>query len=491
MVEEKVTRQFIEEKLATEKEMAWDPQKKGEIFALSERFKCFLDAAKTERESVREAERFAQENGFMLLTELQEKAANGEIQDVMGKKFYHINRDKNIIMGVLGKEINKGIKAIVSHVDAPRLDLKLRPFYEDSDSTLAFAKTHYYGGIKKYQWLNIPLALHGTVVKENGEVVNLVIGEDEADPTFVICDLLPHLSRKTQGKDKASELITGEQLNVLMASLPFIEEMSKEEQKMFFTSLKKSVYFHLLKILYEEYGLIEEDFTTAEVEIVPAFRARDLGLDRGLIASYGMDDRVCAFLSMEALNEIKNPERTCAIWFADKEEIGSEGNTSAQSRYFTNVISDIVNLYEPKAPESYLWKILNESHILSADVSAGLNPNFKEVYDMKNVPKLGYGVVMTKATGARGKSGANDANPEYLAQLRQIMNQHKIKWQIGEMGKVDEGGGGTVAMFLAKSGAEVVDCGPALLSMHSPYEVCSKADIYELYRFFKVFMNEL
>jgi len=475
--EGKTKGQLLEEKLVWKPQNVWLVRDHSEIFALAERYKYFLSTAKTERECVSFAEKFAIANGFIEYEELVAKIAQGEIDQLKGQKVYAVNRRKNIVLAILGDDIREGLNIIVSHVDSPRLDLKAHPFYEDT--CLALAETHYYGGIKKYQWVTIPLALHGKVVKQNGEEIDFVIGEAEDDPIFTITDLLPHLSHRTQDSKKMSEGISGEQLDLLVGSIPVQDEKVKEKVKLF-----------LLQILHEKYGLIEEDFVSAEIEAVPAYQARDIGFDRGLIGGYGHDDRVCAYASLEAISEIENPARTAIAYLADKEEIGSDGNTGIKSSFLLDFVSDLIELYQPNVNDRILRKVMAKSQVLSADVNGAIDPSFKEVYETKNSCQVGYGLVLTKYTGARGKSGSNDANAEFVGKLRRLFNEAGIKWQTGELGKVDEGGGGTVAKYLAKYGAEVIDCGPAILCMHAPMEICSKADLYEMWAAFKVFYEK-
>jgi aspartyl aminopeptidase len=353
------------------------------------------------------------------------------------------------------------------------MDLKQNPLYEDGGFSML--DTHYYGGIKKYQWVTIPLAIHGVVLKKGGEKINIVIGEDDNEPVLYITDLLPHLAAKQMGK-KLSEGIEGENLNILFGSIPISDKEAKNRVKL-----------NTLKLLNEKYGITEEDFTTAELEVVPSGRSRDVGLDRSMVMAYGHDDRICAYTSLEAIVEIENPDKTCVALFVDKEEIGSVGATGMHSRFFENTVAEVMDL-AGQYNELKLRRALANSKMLSSDVSAADDPNYPGVIEKKNGAFFGKGIVITKFTGSRGKGGSNDANAEFLGQLRDIFNENGIIWQTAELGKVDEGGGGTIAYILAQYGMEVVDCGVALLSMHAPWEIASKADIYETYRAYKVFL---
>jgi aspartyl aminopeptidase len=369
--------------------------------------------------------------------------------------------------------MENGLNIVGSHVDSPRIDLKQNPLYEDGGFSML--KTHYYGGIKKYQWVAMPLAIHGVIIKKGGEKINVVIGEDDNDPILYISDLLPHLAGKQMGK-KLSEGIEGEGLNVLIGSMPLTDKEAKSRVKLL-----------TMKLLNEKYGINEEDFTTAELEIVPAGKSRDLGLDRSMVMAYGHDDWICAYTSLRAILEVENPERTCVGLFVDKEEIGSVGATGMHSKFFENCVAEIMEL-AGQYSELRVRRTLANSKMLSSDVAAADDPNFPGVIEKKNGAYFGKGIVITKYTGSRGKGGSNDANAEFLGELRDIFNDNGIVWQTAELGKVDEGGGGTIAYILAEYGMEVVDCGVAVLSMHAPWEVASKADIFETYRAYKVFL---
>lgn len=455
------------------KENGWNCINSREVvFDFSEGYKKFLDGAKTEREFVTEGIKLVEKNGFV----------NAEKKDklTVGDKVYYVNRGKNLVLAVIGKEdIENGINYVVSHVDSPRLDLKGNPLYEDLD--LAYMKTHYYGGIKKYQWASLPLALHGVVVLASGEKVEITIGEKDEDTVFTIPDILPHLSAKIQGDRKTGEVIKGEELQIIVGSIP-----SSIEDK----DVKEKIKYTVLEILNRDYGMIEEDFISAELELVPAGRCRDLGFDRSMIGGYGQDDRICGYTSMMAIIDLKEiPERTAVCFLADKEEIGSTGSTGLKSDYINYVTGDMIYKLKGNFNEMMLRKTLWNSNAMSSDVNAGIDPIFRSVHDAQNAAKIGYGVVVTKYTGARGKSGTNDADAEYVGKIRKMLNDAKVNWQIGELGKVDEGGGGTVAMYLAHLGINTIDIGPALLAMHSPFEVSSKLDVYETYRAYKVFFR--
>lgn len=440
------------------------------IFNFSENYKNFLDNGKTEREVVKISKELAEKNGFVNIHSKQTL--------IPGDKIYFINRDKNIVLSIIGEDnILNGINYIVSHIDSPRIDIKANPLYEELD--LAYMKTHYYGGIKKYQWAAIPLALHGVVILENGNKIEITIGENENDPIFMIPDLLPHLWGKSQAERKAPEVFQGEELQILVGSIPlYLEECDSKEL----------IKQHILNILNNKYGFSEEDFVSAELELVPAGKSRDLGLDRSLIAGYGQDDRICAYTSLKAIIDFnKIPKKTIVCFLADKEETGSNGSTGLQSNYLEYFTSEIIEKINNVINTNDLQKTLWNSKALSSDVNVAMDPIFKGVHDSMNAAKLNNGIVITKYTGSRGKSGTNDADAEYVAEIRRILNQNNINWQIGMLGKVDEGGGGTVAMFLAQKGIKTIDVGPALLSMHAPMEISSKLDVYETYRAYLAF----
>ncbi|HWP98720.1 MAG TPA: aminopeptidase [Syntrophomonadaceae bacterium] len=427
----------------------------------------FLNRARTEREAVECIVQLAEEKGF---TALQDNTVLSP-----GQKLVIADKDKVCALVIVGQQpLEKGINLVASHIDAPRLDLKARPLYEADG--MALFKTHYYGGIKKYQWVGIPLAMHGVVVKKDGKQIRFRIGDDPNDLAFTIADLLPHLA-KDQMEKKMSEAIKGEDLNVLVGSQPQAEADTD------------AIKNQIILLLKDKYGIDEEDFTSAEVEVVPAFLAREIGFDRSMIGSYGQDDRVSAYTSLKAILEVEKPQRTACCLFVDKEEIGSTGNTGLQSLLIENLMAEL--MHRSGQHDYYtIRKALANSSALSADVNAAVDPNYPEVFEKMNCSFLSQGVVVTKFTGSRGKSDSNDANPEFLARIRQLLDQNQVVWQVGELGKVDIGGGGTVAQYMARYGMEVVDCGVALLGMHSPFEVASKADIYMAYKAYKAFFQD-
>ena len=428
-----------------------------------EGYKNFLDAAKTEREAVDYVLNIAKANGFTEFKADRHYSA--------GSKVYYNNRGKSIILAVIGsRDIEDGVKIAAAHIDSPRLDLKPNPLYEEAETALF--KTHYYGGIKKYQWTAIPLALHGVVVKKDGETVEINIGEDDNDPKFVITDLLPHLAAN-QMKSTMSEGIKGEGLNVLVGSRPFDN-----------TDCAQNVKLNILNILFEKYGIKEEDFLSSELEIVPAFKACDIGLDRSMIGAYGHDDRVCAYPALMSILDTEDPKYTSLCVLTDKEETGSDGNTGLNSSYLKYFIYDLAECMGAKG-----YKVLSNSKCLSADVNAAFDPNYPEVFEKNNTAFINRGVVITKYTGSRGKSGTSDASAEFMAEIRSLLDSTNVCWQTGELGKVDEGGGGTVAKYVASLNIDVVDVGVAVLSMHAPLETVSKLDVYMAYRTFFEFFN--
>lgn len=461
----------LQDKLFQKKENGWetvDTRTKEEIFNLSKEYMNFLNKAKTEREFISEAIKMAEENGYKDIVEYEKLKP--------GDKIYFVNRGKSMYLSIIGSEnIEKGIHIIGSHVDSPRLDLKPNPLYEDTE--LAYFKTHYYGGIKKYQWTTIPLSIHGVIVKTNGEKITINIGEDEDDPIFTITDLLPHLAQEQMEK-KLKNGIDGEDLNLLIGSIPYNDKEAKEKVKL-----------NILNILNQKYGIIEADLQSSELEIIPAFKAKSLGFDYSMIAAYGQDDKVCAYTSLAAMMSLEQVKDTAVCILSDKEEIGSMGNTGMESHMFDFFISEILNKLGINKP-NLLDKVFCYSKMLSSDVDAGFDPIYASVSDKLNAGFIGKGISINKYTGARGKSGASDANAEYVAWLRNILEKNDIKYQIAELGKVDIGGGGTIAYILANKGADVIDCGVPLLSMHSPYEVTSKFDIYSAYETYKAFWKE-
>jgi aspartyl aminopeptidase len=466
----------LEDRLGMKRTISWadvDNRMLRKIMNFSEDYKKFLDECKTEREAVSYMVKQLRAKGFKSIDEHKP----GKVK--AGTKLYEVNRDKNLVISVIGKQpLEKGLNIIAAHIDAPRLDLKQNPLYEDGETQLALLKTHYYGGLKKYQWVNTPLALHGKFIKADGSEVNFRFGDNPGDPVFVITDLLPHLAHKRQAPKKISEAIKGEDLNVLIGSMPLKDK-----------SVKKKVKFWVLEYLNQEYGIIEEDFVSAEIEVVPAGNAQDIGFDRSMIGGYGHDDRVCAYTTFKAIMDVKNPAHTTLALLIDKEEIGSDGPTSIRSRFMFDAIGNILGLMDSDYRESTLRNVMTRSKALSADVNAGINPLFKEVHEKMNAAKLGYGIVVTKYTGSGGKYLANDASAEYMGAIRRMLNDNKIPWQTAELGKVDEGGGGTVAKHIAIHNMDVIDIGPPVISMHSPFEIASKVDIFYTYETFRVFFG--
>ncbi|MEA1974979.1 MAG: aminopeptidase [Bacillota bacterium] len=472
MSEEKSEFKVFEEKVKKEFKNAWENIEDRNIaFSFADEYKTFLDNSKTERLCANEIIKYAKENNY---SNLEDIIKDGKSL-LPGAKVYAENKGKSVIMAVIGKKnVSKGLNIVGSHIDSPRIDLKPNPLYEDSN--LALMKTHYYGGIRKYQWATIPLSMHGVIITKDNKTVNVSFGEDESEPVFYISDLLPHLA-KDQNKKTFAEGITGENLNLIVGSIPYGDKDTKEKIKL-----------NVLRIFNEKYGIIEEDFLSAEIEIVPAGKARDVGFDKGLILGYGHDDRICTFSALKGLLEIANPVKTAMTVFVDKEEVGSQGNTGAQSKFVESVISELINLQEDFNQLKVRRAIAN-TQVLSADVGAGLDPTYPEVSEKRNSAIIGNGVQLVKYTGSRGKGGCNDANAEFVGEVRKIFNDNNITWQIGELGKVDQGGGGTIAYILANDGAEVVDCGTPVLGMHSPYELISKADLFMTYKAYKAFMN--
>jgi aspartyl aminopeptidase len=461
----------LKEKLFNKKDNGWeslDSNQKEEVFDLSKKYIDFLNVAKTEREFIKHARKLANENGYKDIMEFDTLKP--------GDKIYFVNREKSMYLAIIGeKSIEEGLHIIGSHVDSPRLDLKPNPLYEDTG--LAYFKTHYYGGIKKYQWTTIPLSIHGVIVKANGEKIEVNIGEDEEDPIFTITDLLPHLAQEQMEK-KLKNGVDGEDLNLLIGSIPYSSSKISEKVKL-----------NILNILNQKYGITEADLTSSEIELVPAFKARSLGFDGSMVAAYGQDDKVCAYTSLHAMMELENVKNTAVCILSDKEEIGSMGNTGMESHMFDFFISEMLNKLGVNRP-NLLDKVFCFSKMLSSDVDAGFDPMYASVSDKHNAGFLGKGISLNKYTGARGKSGASDANAEYVAWVRNILERNNIKYQIAELGKVDIGGGGTIAYIIANKGADVIDCGVPVLSMHAPYEVTSKYDIYSAYKTYKAFWEE-
>ena len=457
-----------------ERKFAWTTYTDDDLAKLeriAKDYEKFLDNGKTERECVNQAVAMAEAKGYKPLCAAIEKGEALKPGDCV-----YVNwMGKAIMMFKMGKQpLEKGLNIVGAHIDSPRMDLKQNPLYEDTG--IAYLDTHYYGGIKKYQWVTLPLALHGVVAKKDGELVNVVIGEDPSDPVVGISDLLIHLAADQMGK-KASVVIEGEELNVIIGSKPVNDEEAKEPVKE-----------AMLAILKEKYGIEEEDFLSAEIEVVPAGPARDFGLDRSMILGYGHDDRVCAYAQIDSILSIDEvPEKTVCCILADKEEIGSVGATGMTGKYFENAVAELINL-EGNYSDLKLRRALAASRMLSCDVSAGYDPNFAGVFERKNSAYIGKGVCFNKYTGSRGKGGSNDANAEYLGSLRKLMEDANVNYQTAELGKVDQGGGGTIAYICAVYGMEVIDSGVAVLSMHAPWEIISKADLYEAVKAYRAFM---
>ena len=442
-----------------------------ELEQVNQDYRTYLDNGKTERECVREAIKMAKQAGYR---DLKEVMAGGETLKA-GDCVYAVCMDKTIALFQIGEEpLENGMNILGAHVDSPRIDLKQNPLYEAAE--FAYFDTHYYGGVKKYQWVTIPLAIHGVVVRKDGTVEEIVIGEDEKDPVFVITDLLIHLAAE-QLEKKAAKVIEGEKLDLLIANKP-LKDTEKE-----------AVKANVLKLLKAKYDIEEEDFVSAELEIVPAGKARDGGLDRSMVIAYGQDDRVCAFTSLLAMLEVKGVKRTSCCLLVDKEEIGSVGATGMQSRFFENVVAELLSVTGDYS-ELKVRRALANSKMLSSDVSAAFDPMFEACFEKNNSAYFGRGITFNKYTGSRGKGGSNDANPEYIAQLRNILAKHNVAYQTAELGRVDVGGGGTIAYILANYGMEVIDSGVPVLNMHAPWEVTSKADVYEAYRGYKAFLIE-
>ena len=461
----------MEKNILNKKTCGWknlSSKERDEIFDFSDGYISFLNKCKTERETSKYIIEKLKSNGFIDIKNVRKLS--------FGDKVYMLNRDKSVYAAIIGEEkLENGFNLVGSHIDSPRLDLKPNPLYEDAK--LALFKTHYYGGIKKYQWTTIPLSIHGVIAKANGEKILVNIGEDENDPIFVITDLLPHLAQDQMEK-KLKNGIDGEDLNLLLGNIPYGNKSEAEAVKL-----------NILNILNQKYDITEADLLSSELEVVPAFKARSLGFDGSMVAAYGQDDKVCAYTSLKAMMSLENVKTTAICILSDKEEIGSMGNTGMESHVFDYFISELLN----KTGENrtnLLDKVFCFSKMLSADVDAGFDPLYASVSDRHNAGYLGKGISLNKYTGARGKSGASDANAEYVAWVRNVLEKNDIKYQVAELGKVDVGGGGTIAYILANKGVDVIDCGIPLLSMHSPYEVTSKFDIYSAYRTYKSFWEE-
>ena len=456
-----------------ERKIAWEKYSQEEmkkVFAFAENYRQFLSLGKTERECVKLAVAEAKAHGY---EDLQDVIASGKTLKT-GDKVYSVCMGKTLAMFQIGEEpLENGMNIVGAHIDSPRIDLKQNPLYEDTD--MAMFDTHYYGGIKKYQWVALPLALYGVVAKKDGTTVDIAIGDDPSDPVFGISDLLPHLAREQMTKT-ASKIIEGEDLNLLIGSIPV-----KDEEK---DAVKKNV----LALLKEKYDIEEDDFISAEIEVVPAGAARDYGFDRSMIMGYGHDDRVCAYPSYEAMFELGSVKRTAVCLLVDKEEIGSTGATGMTSFWFENTAAEVINACGDYS-DLKVRRCLNNSRMLSSDVSAGFDPNYPSVMEKNNSSFLGKGLTFNKYTGSGGKSGSNDANTEYVALVRRIMDDANVTWQTAELGKVDAGGGGTIAYLMAKYGMDVIDSGVPVLSMHAPWEIISKADLYEALKGYIAFLN--
>ena len=466
MAKKELTAKELKEKLFMKKKnavlrMTDEELKKCDLFC--EGYKQFLDKGKTEREAAAFIEAAARAKGFVPFDKKKTYKA--------GDKVYYVNREKAVILAVIGKApIEQGVNLIAAHIDSPRLDLKQVPLYEKDE--VGYFKTHYYGGIKKYQWPTVPLSLHGVIVKKDGTKITVCIGEDDGDPVFCVSDLLPHLASQ-QYKRPANELIKGEELNLIIGSRPFKDDEASE-----------CVKLNLLMLLNEKYGVIEEDFLSAELEAVPAFKARDIGFDRSLVGAYGQDDRVCAYTELMAILEAKNLGRTAVAVLTDKEETGSDGNTGLCSAYLKYFIADLAATFGVRGRD-----VLSASKCLSADVNAAYDPTFPDVFEKNNACVLNGGVCVTKFTGSRGKSGTSDASAEFVGEVRALLDKNGVIWQTGELGKIDIGGGGTVAAYIANLDVDTVDVGVPVLSMHAPYEMTAKTDVYAAYKAFEAFIN--
>lgn len=442
----------------------WRTHDRAEIEQFSRQYADFMNTARTERMVIWEAEKMLKEAGFVDI----------EHFDGTQDKVYAVNRAKSLVAVRLVGKLQDGLNLVVAHIDSPRLDLKPQPIFEEEN--VALARTHYYGGVKKYQWFSLPLELHGFVVKANGEVVEIHLGQCGEDPVFVIPDLLPHLDKED---GLVSQKFDAEKLSVILGTIP----LAGQE--------KEAVKIHVLKILKERYGIEEEDFVSAEFQLVPALKARSVGLDESLLGAYGHDDRVCGYTALRALIEAEGAKRSCGVILFDREEIGSEGNAAAKASFYVLFLKKILKVQGCTDTSLGIDELFAKTNVISADVCPGVDPMFKDVHDVQNAAKLGYGVGLVRYTGSRGKSGASEAHAEFVAKVRKVLNEEKIAWQVATLGKVDRGGGGTVAKFLAEKGACVLDMGPALLGMHSPFELVSKADLFETYRAYKALLEKL
>ena len=467
---EKTETQILKEKLFRPNKNGWESKHidKDLIMNFSKEYIDFINKAKTERECVEQFINLLDNHGFKNIMDKENLKA--------GDKVYYINRHKNIYAAIIGSDdLNKGFNIVGAHIDSPRLDLKPNPLYESAE--LAMFKTHYYGGIKKYQWVNIPLSMHGIIMTKDKKI-EINLGEKDDEPIFTIADLLPHLSSR-QDKKKLEEAISGEDLNILVGSIPY---NTNEE-------ITEKIKLNILNILNQKYGIVERDFVSSEIEFVPAFKAKSLGFDQSLVAGYGQDDRVCAYTGLKALLDIENPKRTAICLLADKEEIGSMGNTGMSSRTFEYFLEQILDKTVGNKP-GLLDEIFQSTRVLSADVTAGYNPNYPDIYEKNNESYIGHGISVIKYTGSASKGGASDANAEFVGYIRNLFEKNNIAYQNSEMGKIGVGGGGTIAYILADKGVDVIDCGVPVISMHSPYEITSKFDIYNAYNAYKVFYKD-
>lgn len=463
---ETITAKELKEQLFLQKKNAYLRMSDAEIKKCDkfcEGYKAFLDAAKTEREATVFIEREAKTKGFVPFDKNKTYKA--------GDKVYYVNREKSVILAIIGKEpIENGVNLVAAHIDSPRLDMKQNPLYEKDD--IGYFKTHYYGGIKKYQWPTVPLSLHGVIVKADGTKITVTVGEDDGDPVFCVSDLLPHLAN-AQYKRPTTELIRGEELNIIIGSRPFKDDEASDRVKL-----------SLMMILNEKYGITEGDFLSAELEAVPAFKARDIGFDRSLVGGYGQDDRVCAYTELMAVLNAKSVRRTAVAILTDKEETGSDGNTGLRSAYLKYFIADLAATFGVRGRE-----VLSNSRCLSADVNAAYDPTFPDVFEKNNACVLNGGVCVTKYTGSRGKSGTSDASAEFVGEVRRLLDSKGVIWQTGELGKVDIGGGGTVAAYIANLNVDTIDVGVPVMSMHAPFEITAKTDVYAAFKAFEVFIN--
>ncbi len=468
---EKTKTQILKEKLFRPKKNGWESKNidKNKIMNFAKDYINFINKAKTERECVQEFTKILEENGF--------KNIQSENNLKAGDKVYYINRYKSIYAAVIGSDdLTRGFNIVGAHIDSPRLDLKPNPLYESAE--LAMFKTHFYGGIKKYQWVNIPLSMHGVIMTKDNKKIEINIGEKEDEPIFTIADLLPHLSSQ-QNKKKLDEAISGEDLNILVGSIPYETDEEIDEK----------VKLNILNLLNQKYGIIERDFVSSEIEFVPALKAKSLGFDQSLVAGYGQDDRVCAYTSLKALLDVNNPKRTAICLLADKEEIGSMGNTGMSSRSFEYFLGQILDKTIGNKP-GLLDEIFQSTRVLSADVTGGYNPNYPNTYEKNNESYIGHGISVIKYTGSASKGGASDANAEFVGYVRNLFETNNVAYQNSEMGKIGIGGGGTIAYILADKGVDVIDCGVPVISMHSPYEITSKFDIYNAYKAYEVFYKD-